>query len=113
MQQLLAQKVQGDHLLPARPEGDHAGACSRRRARACPVIAIDATFGNPKPPRRTPGIATQVWQGRDIMAFLQVQALAKAAARSAKVGLIGIGAPVPALKYLNQREAFYAQEGAA
>jgi ribose transport system substrate-binding protein len=70
------------------------------------VIAIDATFGNPKL-AVAPGIVTQVWQGRDIMAFLQVQALAKALPH-AKVGLIGIGAPVPALKYLNQREAYYA-----
>ena len=57
----------------------------------------------------TPGISAQVWQGRDIMAFLQVQALAKAKP-GAKVGLIGIGAPVPALKYLNAREDFYAKK---
>ena len=44
------------------------------------------------------------------MAFLQVQALAKAVDPHAKVGLVGIGAPVPALKYLNQREAFYAKK---
>ena len=53
---------------------------------------------------------TQVWQGRDIMAFLQVQALAKAVDPNAKVGLVGIGAPVPALKYLNQRESYYAKK---
>ena len=57
----------------------------------------------------TPGISAQVWQGRDIMAFLQVQALVKVKP-GAKVGLIGIGAPVPALKYLNAREKFYAEK---
>ena len=76
-----------------------------------PVVAIDSGFGNPKNPV-TPGISAQVWQGRDIQAFLQVQALAKAKP-GAKVGLIGIGAPVPALKYLNAREQFYAEEGRA
>ena len=63
-----------------------------------PVIAIDATFGNPKLPV-APGIVTQVWQGRDIMAFLQVQAL-KSIDPHAKVGLVGhrrpgAGAQVP------------------
>jgi ABC-type sugar transport system substrate-binding protein len=33
-----------------------------------------------------------------------------AAKPGAKVGLIGIGAPVPALKYLNKREAFWAKK---
>ena len=73
-----------------------------------PVVAIDSGFGNPKNPV-TPGISAQVWQGRDIMAFLQVQALLKAKP-GAKVGLIGIGAPVPALKYLNARETYYAKK---
>ena len=41
--------------------------------------------------------------------LLQVQALAKAKP-GAKVGLIGIGAPVPALKYLTSRQAFYAKK---
>jgi len=43
------------------------------------------------------------------MAYLQVQALLKAKP-GAKVGLIGIGAPVPALKYLNARETYYAEK---
>ena len=43
----------------------------------------------------------QVWQGRDIQAFLQVQALSEVKP-DAKVGLIGIGMPVPAIKYLDR-----------
>ena len=50
-----------------------------------------------------------MWQGRDIQAFLQVKGLV-AAKPKAKVGLIGLGFPVPALKYLNQREAFWGKK---
>jgi ribose transport system substrate-binding protein len=107
MQQLLAQGVQAIIFYPLDPKAT-LPVLAQAKGKGVPVIAIDATFGNPKLPV-APGIVTQVWQGRDIMAFLQVQALAKALPH-AKVGLIGIGAPVPALKYLNQREAFYAKK---
>jgi ABC-type sugar transport system substrate-binding protein len=50
-----------------------------------------------------------VWQGRDIQAFLQAKAMA-AAKPKGQVGLIGIGFPVPALKYLNGREAFWGKK---
>ena len=107
MQQLLAQGAQAIIFYPLDPKAT-TPVLAQAKSKGIPVIAIDATFGNPKLPV-DPGIVTQVWQGRDIMAFLQVQALAKVKP-GAKVGLIGIGAPVPALKYLNQREAFYAKK---
>jgi ABC-type sugar transport system substrate-binding protein len=107
MQQLLAQGAQAIIFYPLDPKATLPVLAQAKR-KGVPVIAIDATFGNPKLPV-APGIVTQVWQGRDIMAFLQVQAL-KAVDAHAKVGLVGIGAPVPALKYLNQREAFYAKK---
>ncbi len=107
MQQLLAQGAQAIIFYPLDPKAT-TPVLAQAKSKGVPVVAIDATFGNPKLPV-TPGIVTQVWQGRDIMAFLQVQALAKVKPK-AKVGLIGIGAPVPALKYLNQREAFYAKK---
>lgn len=107
MQQLLAQGAQAIIFYPLDPKAT-LPVLAQAKSKGVPVIAIDATFGNPKLPV-APGIVTQVWQGRDIMAFLQVQAL-KAADPNAKVGLVGIGAPVPALKYLNQREAYYAKK---
>ena len=107
MQQLLAQGAQAIIFYPLDPKAT-LPVLEQAKSKGVPVIAIDATFGNPKLPV-APGIVTQVWQGRDIMAFLQVQAL-KAVDPHAKVGLVGIGAPVPALKYLNQREAYYAKK---
>ena len=107
MQQLLAQGAQAIIFYPLDPKAT-LPVLAQAKKQGVPVVAIDATFGNPKLPV-APGIVTQVWQGRDIMAYLQVQALAKVLPH-AKVGLIGIGAPVPALKYLNQREAYYAKK---
>lgn len=107
MQQLLAQGAQAIIFYPLDPKAT-LPVLKQAKDKGVPVIAIDATFGNPKLPV-APGIVTQVWQGRDIMAYLQVQAL-KAVDPHAKVGLVGIGAPVPALKYLNQREAYYAKK---
>jgi ribose transport system substrate-binding protein len=106
MQQLLAQGAQAIIFYPLDPKAT-LPVLAQAKKKGVPVVAIDATFGNPKL-AVAPGIVTQVWQGRDIMAFLQVQAL-KAVKPHAKIGLIGIGAPVPALKYLNQREAHYAK----
>ena len=48
-----------------------------------------------------------MWQGRDIQAYIEAKQMAKLAPH-AKIGLIGIGAPVPALKYLIQRVRFWA-----
>jgi len=105
MQQLLAQKVNAIVFYPLDPKATRPVLAQAKR-QGVPVVAIDSNFGNPKL-TVAPGIVAQVWQGRDIQAFLQVQALKKAKA-GAKVGLIGIGAPVPALKYLNARQRSYA-----
>jgi ribose transport system substrate-binding protein len=105
MQQLLAQKVGAIIFYPLDPKATKP-VLQQAQKQKVPVVAIDASFGNTKP---VPLIATQVWQGRDVQAFLQAQVLAKAAPH-AKLGLIGIGIPVPAIKYLNGREAFWAKK---
>jgi ribose transport system substrate-binding protein len=109
MQTLIAQKVNAIIFYPLDPKAT-VPVLKQAKKKGIPVVAIDGTFGS-----RTatapylPYIATQVWQGRDIQAFLQVKAMA-AAKPKAKVGLIGLGFPVPALKYLNQRERFWAKK---
>jgi ribose transport system substrate-binding protein len=89
MQQLLAQGAQAIIFYPLDPKAT-LPVLAQAKSKGVPVIAIDATFGNPKL-AVAPGIVTQVWQGRDIMAFLQVGG-AQGPNPQAKVGLVGIGA---------------------
>ncbi len=107
MQQLLAQKVNAIIFYPLDPKAVNP-VLAQAKKQGVPVVGEDVGFGNPKA-KGIAGVSAQVWQGRDIQAFLQVQALAKAKP-GAKVGLIGIGAPVPALKYLTSRQAYYAKK---
>ena len=106
MQQLLAQNVDAIIFYPLDPKAVNP-VLAQAKKKGVPVVAEDAGFGNPKA-KGIPGVSAGVWQARDIQAFLQVKALARAKP-GAKVGLIGIGAPVPALKYLTSRQAFYAK----
>jgi ribose transport system substrate-binding protein len=105
MQQLLGQGVGAIIFYPLDPRATQP-VLKRAESQGVPVIAIDASFGNTDP---VPLIATQVWQGRDIQAFLQANALAEEKP-DANVGLIGIGIPVPAIKYLTERQKFYSEE---
>lgn len=105
MQQLLGQNVDAIIFYPLDPKAT-TPVLQRAKNQNVPVIAIDASFGDTKP---VPLIATQVWQGRDIQAYLQADALAEEKA-DAKVGLIGIGIPVPAIKYLTERQKHFAGE---
>jgi ribose transport system substrate-binding protein len=109
MQQLLAQNVDAIIFYPLDPKAT-VPLLKQAKAKGTPVVAIDGTFGSTKASvPYLPYLSTQVWQGRDIQAFLQVQGRVKAHPH-AKVGLIGLGFPVPALKYLNQREAFWGKK---
>lgn len=109
MQQLLAQHVNAIIFYPLDPKAT-VPVLKLAKKQGVPVIATDATFGSTSASAPyLPYIATQVWQGRDIQAYQQCEALAKAKP-GAKVGLIGIGAPVPALKYLTQRQAFWCKK---
>jgi ABC-type sugar transport system substrate-binding protein len=108
MQQLLAQKVNVIIFYPLDPKAT-TPVLKQALKQKVPVLAIDASFGSTK---KVPLITTQVWQGRDTQAFLQAQALAKAKPK-AKLGIIGIGIPVPAIKYLVQRETFWAKRAGA
>ena len=105
MQQLLGQNVNAIIFYPLDPRAT-APVLQRAKNQNVPVIAIDASFGETK---AVPLIATQVWQGRDIQAYLQAQVLADEKS-DAKVGLIGIGIPVPAIKYLTERQKHFAEE---
>ena len=97
MQQLLAQKVNAIIFYPLDPKAVNP-VLAQAKKQGVPVVAEDAGFGNPKA-KGIPGVSAGVWQARDIQAFLQVQALAKAKP-GAKVGpdrdrRAGSGAQVP------------------
>jgi ABC-type sugar transport system substrate-binding protein len=109
MQQLLAQHVNAIIFYPLDPKAT-VPVLKQAKKQGVPVIATDATFGSPSATAPyLPYIAAQVWQARDIQAYQQCAELAKEKP-GAKVGLIGIGAPVPALKYLTQRETFWCKK---
>ena len=109
MQQLLAQHVNAIIFYPLDPKATVPVLKQAKKA-GVPVLATDATFGSPKATAPyLPYIAAQVWQARDIQAYQQCAELAKEKP-GANVGLIGIGAPVPALKYLTQRQAFWCKK---
>ena len=105
MQQLLGQNVDAIIFYPLDPKAT-TPVLQRAKNQNVQVIAIDASFGDTK---AVPLIATQVWQGRDIQAYLQAKVLADEKS-DAKVGLIGIGIPVPAIKYLTERQKHFAEE---
>jgi len=109
MQQLLAQNVDVIVFYPIDPKAT-VPVLKQAKSKGVPVLAVDGTFGSKTATAPyLPYITSQVWQGRDIQAYLQVQAMAKAKP-GASVGLIGIGAPVPALKYLQARETFWSKK---
>jgi ABC-type sugar transport system substrate-binding protein len=109
MQQLLAQGVNVIVFYPIDPKAT-VPVLRQAKAKGIPVLAVDGTFGSKTATAPyLPYITSQIWQGRDIQAYLQVQAM-KQAKPAASVGLIGIGAPVPALKYLKSRETFWGKK---
>jgi ribose transport system substrate-binding protein len=106
MEQLVAQKVDAIIVYPLDPSA--LGPALKQAAAAhIPVLGLDVTadVADPLPS----GYKSQVLQGRDQQAYYQVQEM-KAADPNGKIGLINIGSPVPALKYLLSREQYYAKQ---
>jgi ribose transport system substrate-binding protein len=101
--QLLAQGANAIVLYPLAPNSLRA-SLSKAKAQGVAVIGLNVTFTKSA---KAPGYNAQVWEGRDHEAFLSVAEMAKIAPHG-KVVLIGIGIPVPALKYLVQRYRFWA-----
>jgi len=103
--QLIAQGANAIVLYPLAPNSLRA-SLAKAKKQGIVVIGLNVTFTKSA---KAPGYAAQVWEGRDHEAYLSVAALAKLAPRG-KVVIIGIGIPVPALKYLVQRYRFWAKK---
>jgi ribose transport system substrate-binding protein len=101
--QLLAQGANAIVLYPLAPNSLRA-SLAKAKAQGVAVIGLNVTFTKSA---KAPGYDAQVWEGRDHEAYLSVAEMAQLKPH-AKVVLIGIGIPVPALKYLVQRYRYWA-----
>ena len=101
--QLLAQGANAIVLYPLAPNALRASLSTANQQHVA-VIGLNVTFTKSA---TAPGYNAQVWEGRDHEAYLSVAQMAQIAPHG-KIVVIGIGIPVPALKYLVQRYRFWA-----
>ena len=101
--QLLAQGANAIVLYPLAPNSLRA-SLAKAKSQGVVVIGLNVTFTKSA---KAPGYDAQVWEGRDTEAYLSVAEMAKLVP-GGKVVIIGIGIPVPALKYLVQRYRYWA-----
>jgi len=104
LNQLIAQGANAIVLYPLAPNSLRA-SLAKAKKQGVVVIGLNVTFTKSA---KAPGYDAQVWEGRDTEAYLSVAELAQLAPHG-KVVIIGIGIPVPALKYLAQRYRFWAK----
>lgn len=103
--QLLAQGANAIVLYPLSPNSLRA-SLAKAKAQGVTVIGLNVTFTKSA---KAPGYAAQVWEGRDHEAYLSVAEMAQLIPHG-KVAIIGIGIPVPALKYLVRRYRYWAKK---
>jgi len=103
--QLLARGANAIALYPLAPNALRASLAKAKR-QGVTVIGFNVTFTKSA---KAPGYDAQIWEGRDAEAYLSVAEMARIAPRG-KVVIVGIGAPVPAIKYLAQRYRFWAKK---
>jgi ribose transport system substrate-binding protein len=101
--QLIAQGADAIVLYPLAPNSLRA-SLAKAKKQGVVVIGLNVTFTKSA---KAPGYDAQVWEGRDTEAYLSVAEMAKLVPHG-KVVIIGIGIPVPALKYLAQRYRYWA-----
>lgn len=101
--QLLAQGANAIVIYPLAPDSLRA-SLAKAKAQGVAVIGLNVTFTKSA---KAPGYTAQIWEGRDTEAYLSVAEMAQLKPHG-KIVLIGIGIPVPALKYLVQRYRYWA-----
>ncbi len=103
--QLLARGANAIALYPLAPNALRA-SLAKAKQQGVAVIGFNVTFTKSA---KAPGYDAQIWEGRDAEAYLSVAEMARIAP-GGKVVIVGIGAPVPAIKYLAQRYRFWAKK---
>jgi ribose transport system substrate-binding protein len=105
MQQLLAQDVDAIYFYPIDPNA--VKPVLRQAAQAgVPVVAGDK---DPDPNADLGDITTQVMEGTDMQAFVQMQYLAERRP-GAQVAILGFAVPVPSVTYLEERLQHWAKQ---
>jgi ribose transport system substrate-binding protein len=82
-----------------------APALADATGRNIPVIGLEASEHTGS--TRVPGTTSQIWHGLDQAAYQQMKAVHQVNPK-ARVGVIGIGLPVPPLQYLVERGRYWA-----
>lgn len=72
-----------------------------------PVVLPDLTPGSRA---KVPGVISQIWQGRDRLAYLQAKAACQMLPAHAKVALIGLAVPVPLFQYMAKEQQRWARK---
>jgi ribose transport system substrate-binding protein len=103
--QLLAQGANATVIYPMAPDALRA-SLAKAKKQGVAVVGLNVTFTKSA---KAAGYATQVWEGRDTEAYLSVAEMAKLVPHG-KVVIVGIGAPVPSIRYLTQRYRFWAKK---
>jgi ribose transport system substrate-binding protein len=106
-EQLLNDEVDAIAIVPIAEPKLLAPVLKEAAEKGIPVVGMDALPGVPAP---LPGFATDIWQQRDKMVYLEVKAATEALGKGAKVGQIGLAAPVPLFNFAEERTAYWAKK---
>jgi ribose transport system substrate-binding protein len=106
--QLLAQKVDGIAVFALDPKS-LAPDVARARKAGIHLVTIDFNFTDTSA-AGLQGYESQVWQARDMAAYLTAQAMAKQLGPGATIGTIDFAIKVPSIVFSIQRDAYWAQK---
>lgn len=106
--QLLAQKVNGIAVFALDPKS-LAPDVARAKAAGIHLVTIDFNFTNTSA-AGLQGYESQVWQGRDMAAYLTAQEMTKLLKPGASTGTIDFEVKVPSIVYSIQQDAYWAQK---
>ncbi|MBV9413805.1 MAG: sugar ABC transporter substrate-binding protein [Solirubrobacterales bacterium] len=106
--QLIAQKVNGIAVFALDPKS-LAPDVARAKKAGIHLVTIDFNFTDTSA-AGLQGYESQVWQGRDMAAYLTAQEMAKLAGSGASVGTIDFAIKVPSIVYSINQDAAWAQK---
>jgi ABC-type sugar transport system substrate-binding protein len=106
--QLLAQKVDGIAVFALDPKS-LAPDVARARKAGVHLVTIDFNFTSTSA-AGLQGYESQVWQARDMAAYLTAKAMAKQLGPGATIGTIDFAIKVPSIVFSIQRDVYWAQK---